>query len=95
MNFDARESAFPINISSVDSQTGAKFDMQVVGGMTLLTYTAIELFKGLLSNPVLVNPQLTTTQLRKIAFSQAQDLLKECNPSQAELHAVEEPVAIK
>lgn len=52
MHFDPVNSAFPVSTESIDA-SGTVFKHKLSGGMTFREYIAIEILKGMLSNPIL------------------------------------------
>lgn len=68
MHFDPVNSAFPVSTGSEDAQ-GTVFKHTLAGGMTFREYIAIELLKGMLSNPSFTTG--TVEQLEKLAENSA------------------------
>jgi hypothetical protein len=60
---------FPVSVSSKDKD-GAVFSHEVVGGITMRDYIAIEFAKGMFSNPALINGA-TASAIRSSALEQA------------------------
>ena len=73
--FPIKNHAFPISLSSRDKD-GEVFSHQVVGGLSVRQYIAIEFMKGLLSNPAFVVGSMTTEKLGTMAIAQADKFLE-------------------
>jgi NRPS condensation-like uncharacterized protein len=67
--------AFPVSESSKD-KTGTVFTHSIVGGMRMEEYFALEIYKGLLSNPAYLG-KTTSALLRNYAVNEARLLIAE------------------
>jgi hypothetical protein len=76
---------FPVQISSTDKD-GMVFQHETIGGLSKLQYISIELFKGMVSNPALIQGDINL--LRRQSMVQAEKLLEDfenCTPEKPTL----------
>lgn len=71
---DYNESAFPVQTAQKDETTGNTFTSTLVGGFSRLEYLTLEIFNGLMANPVYISSKMTSKQLMDVAFQLAADM---------------------
>lgn len=80
---DLKDQFFPVSTSMVDRE-GQVFENKIVGGISKRDFVAIELLKGIYSNPAFVSTGANAATLRRTAIREANLFLKELEEAPTE-----------